>query len=68
MRTELARERRVPPYLIYSNKVLTALAQAAPTSEADLLQVKGIGPAKVADLGAAIIGLVRDLRNQDLDR
>ncbi len=63
LRTDLARERRVPPYLIYSNKVLAALAAAAPTSQDELLQVKGIGPAKAADLGQAIIGLVVKLNS-----
>jgi len=68
LRTELARQRRVPPYLIYSNKVLAALAAAAPTSPQELLAVKGIGPAKAADLGEAILELVARLKAPDPDR
>ncbi len=50
-RRELARERGVPPYLIFNDRTLALLAALKPSSEVDLLSVKGVGEKKAADLG-----------------
>ena len=51
LRLEIAQERGVPPYVIFHDTVLRELARERPTSTTDLLQIKGIGAKKAADLG-----------------
>ncbi len=55
MRTQIAREKSVPAYVIFSNRTLTAIARARPTNEAELLAVSGIGPNRLAAYGDAIL-------------
>jgi ATP-dependent DNA helicase RecQ len=55
MRTRLAKERKVPAYLILHNKTIDEIARNAPSNQASLLEIKGIGPAKLADIGDEIL-------------
>ena len=52
-----AKRLRVPAYLVLHDRTLTALAQARPANPRQLLEVDGMGPAKVEKFGAAILGL-----------
>jgi ATP-dependent DNA helicase RecQ len=58
-RTRLARERKIPPYLILHNKTLEEIARRAPRDQAGLLEVPGIGPAKLADIGEEILEVIK---------
>jgi len=55
LRRELARERQVPPYLIFNDRTLAGMAAAKPSDEAQLLAIKGVGEKKAADLGPAFL-------------
>ncbi|MEM8874049.1 MAG: ATP-dependent DNA helicase RecQ [Planctomycetota bacterium] len=55
MRTRLASEAAVPPYVIASNRTLEAIATAEPTTPEELESVPGMGPKKVAQYGDAIL-------------
>jgi len=55
LRTRLASERAVPPYVIFSNKTLEALARARPTTLPELAGVHGIGPSKLDAYGEVIL-------------
>ena len=57
-RTEQAREREVPPYVVFNDKTLRALAARRPASESDLLAVPGIGPGKAELYGEALLELL----------
>lgn len=57
-RQALACMKDIPPYLIAPDATLRALAQARPTTYADLEQVKGVGPHKMSDYGAAWIAII----------
>ena len=57
-RTETAREKEVPSYIVFNDKTLRAIAAAAPETEADLLAVKGVGPAKAEAYGEDLLALV----------
>ena len=57
-RTEQARDRGVPPYVVFADRTLRLLAAMQPTSEADLLAVPGIGPGKADLYGADLLGLL----------
>jgi ATP-dependent DNA helicase RecQ len=51
LRRELAAERGVPAYLLFSNATLRDIARAKPRSAAALLSIRGVGERKLADLG-----------------
>ena len=51
LRRELAAERGVPAYLLFSDATLRDMARAKPRSAAALLSIRGVGERKLADLG-----------------
>ena len=58
LRRELARARGVPPYLIFNDRTLAAMAAERPRTEAELLSIKGVGEKKAADLGPAFLARI----------
>jgi ATP-dependent DNA helicase PIF1 len=46
------------PFMVASNKALEGIAAAKPHTEADLLEISGIGPKKVEDFGVEILAVV----------
>ncbi len=61
-RLERSRAEAVPAYVVASNATLDAIAQAAPTTIADLGRVPGIGPAKLERYGKDILDLIGQAR------
>jgi ATP-dependent DNA helicase RecQ len=59
LRTELAREARLPAYCVFGDKTLVALARAHPTTENEMLHVSGVGPAKLEKYGEAFLRVLR---------
>jgi hypothetical protein len=59
-RSEQAREQRVPPYIIFHNKVLEAIASHQPETLAALEAISGVGPAKLEKYGEAVIAVVAE--------
>lgn len=55
VRARLAREASLPAYCIATDKTLRAIAAEAPSSEAELERVKGMGPRRVSAYGRAIL-------------
>jgi len=55
MRTRLAREKGVPPYVVCHDSTLRQIAAKAPTDLNALGRVKGMGPAKLAQYGEEIL-------------
>jgi ATP-dependent DNA helicase RecQ len=51
LRRQVADERNVPPYVLFSDATLRDMARARPGSAAAFLNVRGIGERKLADLG-----------------
>ena len=58
LRKRLAEERHVPAYVIFSDATLLEIARRRPTSEDALRSISGIGPKKLAQYGAAVLGEV----------
>jgi ATP-dependent DNA helicase RecQ len=58
-RTDQARRRSVPPYVIFHDRTLAAIAAARPVVAEDLGRVKGVGPAKLAAYGEELLRLIR---------
>jgi ATP-dependent DNA helicase RecQ len=55
LRKRLADEANVPAYIVFNDATLKALAELKPVSEAELLDVPGVGPAKLERYGAAFL-------------
>ena len=58
LRKELADAQRVPAYIVFSDKVLMEMAARRPTTEAEMLEVPGVGPAKLERYGPAFLNLL----------
>jgi ATP-dependent DNA helicase RecQ len=58
-RSELARLRQLPAYLICHDTTLKLLARYAPSDAASLEQIKGMGPHKVKLYGEALLSAIR---------
>ena len=56
VRLDVARERGVPPYVIFHDATLREMARLQPRSLSALLEVKGVGARKADDLGVALPG------------
>jgi ATP-dependent DNA helicase RecQ len=57
-RTEEARRRSLPPYVILHDRTLVAIAAARPADAGELARIKGIGPAKLAAYADTLLGLM----------
>ena len=58
LRLEIARRRRVPPYVIFHDTTLREIAKVKPRTIEDLRQVYGVGDRKANDLGEQILAVV----------
>ena len=58
LRRDLAREARVPPYVVCHDRALAELASERPRSLDALAGITGFGKAKIAKFGAAFIALI----------
>jgi ATP-dependent DNA helicase RecQ len=58
LRTKLAREGGVPPYVIFHDRTLAELALFRPASNATLAEITGLGEAKIARYGKALIEVI----------
>lgn len=58
-RLERARELEVPAYVICTDATLLAIAEQRPSTAEQLLEIPGIGPAKLEQHGAALLSIVR---------
>ena len=58
VRRELAQERSVPAFVIFSDATLRELARIRPTTESQMRRVRGVGERKLADLGPRFLGEV----------
>ena len=55
-----ARRRRWKPYQVFDNQTLGRIVAARPSSEPELLAIRGLGPKRVARFGTQLLALVRD--------
>ncbi len=59
LRRELAKEAQVPPYVVFHDATLRDMAQARPTSLAELAQLPGVGAKKLEAYGEAFLQAIR---------
>lgn len=57
-RKALAEKEHLPPYAVFTNEQLAAIARARCATTADLGKIEGVGPARVEKFGAALVAVV----------
>jgi ATP-dependent DNA helicase RecQ len=62
LRREIAAERDVPPYVVFSDAVLRAMAREVPRTPAQLRSISGVGEKKLADFGTRFLEAIAVLR------
>ncbi len=60
LRKQLADAQGVPPYVVFADASLRAMAQMRPQSEANFARIPGVGRSKLATYGATFTGEIRD--------
>ena len=58
LRLEIARRRRVPPYVIFHDTTLREIARSKPKTKEELRHVYGVGDRKADDLGDLVLATV----------
>ncbi len=54
-RTSVAKEKQIPPYMVFSDATLVGIVETAPTSMQQLGTVSGVGAKKLAEYGEAVL-------------
>jgi ATP-dependent DNA helicase RecQ len=65
VRAQLARERGVPPYVIFHDTTLKQMAERRPATVDDLYEIYGVGTKKAADFGDRFLDAIRTYRKPD---
>jgi ATP-dependent DNA helicase RecQ len=58
LRTEIAREEKVPPYIVFSDKTLTHMCMVKPTTKQEMLKVSGVGEFKFEKYGDRFLSCI----------
>jgi ATP-dependent DNA helicase RecQ len=58
LRRRLAAERGVPAYVLFSDATLREMARVRPGSPSALLEIRGVGERKLADLGERFLKVI----------
>jgi ATP-dependent DNA helicase RecQ len=59
LRTSIAREENVPPYVVFSDRTLAEIAVRKPRTTAGLLQVRGVGQMKLDKYGERFLAAIK---------
>lgn len=59
LRSEIAREEKVPPYIVFSDKTLTHMCVVKPGTKTEMLTVSGVGEFKFEKYGERFLECVR---------
>jgi ATP-dependent DNA helicase RecQ len=65
VRLRLARQRGVPPYVIFHDTTLRDMAVRRPKTTAELYQVYGVGAKKASDFGDAFLDAIRTFQKRE---
>lgn len=64
LRKEISEREKVPPYIIFADSTLKELSQYMPSSLEDMLNIKGIGEAKLAKYGEAFLEAINKYKER----
>ncbi|EOG28981.1 ATP-dependent DNA helicase RecQ [Enterococcus faecium EnGen0182] len=68
LRTDLASEAGVPPYVIFSDSTLKEMSRIRPSSRLEMLQIKGVGQSKLDKYGEAFLSRIKNADSNVLDK
>ena len=61
LRMEIAKEEKVPPYIVFSDKTLVHMCQVRPENKAQMLKVSGVGEFKYQKYGERFLEVILNL-------
>ncbi|MFV0560311.1 MAG: DNA helicase RecQ [Enterococcus sp.] len=67
LRTDLAEDAGVPPYVIFSDSTLKEMSQVQPKNRVELLQIKGIGQNKLDKYGELFLDAIKKYAEKTVD-
>lgn len=67
LRTQMAKEEQVPPFVIFSDATLEQMAAARPVTRDELRQISGVGVFKLEKYGERFLKLIRDEGNEETE-
>ena len=68
LRLAIARASHIPPYTVFSDKVLAVMAREKPTTQAEFGTLYGVGEAKTARYWRAFTSVIKQQINQNRPR
>jgi ATP-dependent DNA helicase RecQ len=66
LRLELARERGLPPYIVFSDATLEQMAAARPTTDEEMRQISGVGERKLHLYGSYFIEAIAEFQRSSV--
>lgn len=60
LRKQIADKENIPPYIVFNDATLQEMAQYLPCSNAEMLQINGVGQIKLDRFGQAFLHLIRE--------
>ena len=60
LRLEIAREEKMPPYIVFNDKTLIDMCAKMPTTKSDMLNVSGVGENKYGKYGERFIAVIKE--------
>jgi ATP-dependent DNA helicase recQ len=64
LRLEIAREEKMPPYIVFNDKTLIDMCAKMPTTKSDMLNVSGVGENKYGKYGERFIAVIKEHAKQ----
>lgn len=68
LRTDLASEAGVPPYVVFSDSTLKEMSRIRPSSRLEMLQIRGVGQSKLDKYGEAFLSRIKNMDPNVLDK
>ncbi|HGF7731159.1 TPA: DNA helicase RecQ [Enterococcus faecium] len=68
LRTDLASEAGVPPYVVFSDSTLKEMSRIRPSSRLEMLQIKGVGQSKLDKYGETFLSRIKNADSNVLDK
>ena len=64
LRLEIAREEKMPPYIVFNDKTLIDMCAKMPITKSDMLNVSGVGENKYGKYGERFIDVIKEYAKQ----
>ena len=64
LRLEIAREEKMPPYIVFNDKTLIDMCAKMPITKSDMLNVSGVGENKYGKYGERFIAVIKEYAKQ----